>query len=1790
MIKSLRNRVHTLALVLGALLVVGQAAAADRSGVRPGLLNTPTGPGSIQGLGESFDANPNAGTSSYSVKVAVPPGVAGYEPEIALSYSSGGGNTELGLGWAIPVPQVQRSTDKALPSYTDDDTFVLKAMGARGAEDLVEMADGSYRFRIEGAFAKGARRDDGSWSFRAKNGELFRFGTSSDSRIESGKNVFAWLLAERVDTYGNVIRYEYEKSGGRPYLMRIVYNDSSPEARNVVEFVYQDRFDDLASYISGFKVELTRRLATLVVKHGKTTVRTYSLSYDDSGSLSRLRQVELVGMRGDRLPALSLGYVGFAPDDAKVVTMKSAPARALGATSELDDVNGDGLPDLLIMDDSAPAGAYSWYENVDGSSFGSSSPMTTAPSVWLSSSDVELADLDGDSVSDVFARISAASDGLRYYPGAASSGFGSSVVVTGAGSHSPAGADAKLVDLNHDRLPDILTINATTGRMTVAFNLGGGKFKPAAEVPEVTTQELVSFATGLQLTDVNGDGLADLASIRSESLRYWPSLGFGKFAPVVQVSGAPKLEGTEAQKAQLRDLNGDGLSDLVVVGATRVRYWLNIGGKLLAKAQTIDGTPEVTVTTEVRVADMNANGTADIVWVDPTGAAPWRYLDLMPKGTPGLLQQIENGLGKKTTIEYAGLGTMRAWARKQGVAWTTRCPIGQTVVARIENATGLNPSQVTEYRYANGYYSPEFREFRGFNYVEVTEIGDADQPSLLSRFRFLDGADDEAKKGLQAQVERMTAKGDLFDRAALTYETRTVAKDGDGDPLRFAVKRMERKSIYELTDEPVILESEFDYDNFGNVILEAQYGQVSGKDRAFGDDERVVVRTFAKNEDLWIVDRLASEVLQSFDGVRVSEQRTYYDGEPFKGLPLGSVERGSVTRMESWIRDDYFAPEKRTKYDVFGNPVEVLDARGLKTIAEYDPSGAFLTRERQYPSKGTELAWSASYDEALGTIASVVGPNDATYSFAYDGLGRVTKIAEPGDDLDFPTKAYQYVLGAPTSYIKEELLTARSGKEAITQFYYFDGDERELATLEEGTAAGEWIVSGATSYGARGKESGKPYAAFVKSADLPDLKTLPRISLSYDAQLRVVRKVEGDGALTRTEYLQLGHRVFDPNDTDESSPHFDTPTLFVSDGLDRLVEVTERQGKQDLRTARYSYDAAGQLLSWVDAAGHPRRYAYDGRSRRVSIDDPNAGLWRFEFTDGDDRLSRTDPTGRFVSWAYDDAGRKTQEIHRLPSGELKEVATFHYDEAASDGQSNVAGQLSWAEDEAGSVFFGYTARGLANSVVRRFPGGKEYVLSSGIDSQDRTTRRTFPDGSYYDFTYDSRGLMESAGPFARDATWTASGALRSVTWGNGVQEERSYDVRQRLTTLRATKGKRVLRDQEISYDAAGLVRGLDDRRASISPKLSLSAQFTYDDRGRLAHRADALGTTQWAFDEVGNVLTVKSDSQRTPVDVQNSFGDDGAGPDAMTRFGDEKLSYDAAGRLVKDGSRLLEWDALGRLVAVVRGDTREEYTYGFDDQRAVKRTTTSGATTEVLYLAPDAEVRDGKLVRYVMFAGDRLARLDAVGRQPAASSPRPIDLGRWGIAVALLAACSILLFAIERSRTRIRGGRLALACATALSLVSCGTASTPILEVPPETVFWIPDHQHTALVLADVEGKPVESRSHDPYGALLDKEGNASESYGFVGNEIDLGVGLSDFNARPYRPEAGIFLAPDPVAVFSPEEGAAEPRTAWAYAYAGASPVTLDDPAGLQYNNIVLARRGGDLQGERILNSMKTAV
>jgi hypothetical protein len=344
----LRLASFNVLVTIAALLCADRPAWAK--GVDAQKLSLPQGPASIEGLGRNFTASLASGTSSYGIDIAVPPAVGGFSPRLSLEYDSGGGVSELGMGWRPGgVPRIRRRVDQGLPRFDESDSFELSGLGMPC--DLLQVESGVYRPEYEtGSFARVKRSADGStWEARDKSGTTYRFGGNGFVEAENGQ-VVTYLLREEVDLHGHAIQYQWETTGGYALLKTVTWNNFSDATRIAVSFSYEARPDVVVRFSSGIRQELTQRLSSIDVTYGGGLVRRYSLTYG-SGIHPELTTIGMVGSDGKTtLPTLSLGYTepSFATS-GQVTTMTSPPGRSPSdGNVAVVDLDGDSLPDLLV--------------------------------------------------------------------------------------------------------------------------------------------------------------------------------------------------------------------------------------------------------------------------------------------------------------------------------------------------------------------------------------------------------------------------------------------------------------------------------------------------------------------------------------------------------------------------------------------------------------------------------------------------------------------------------------------------------------------------------------------------------------------------------------------------------------------------------------------------------------------------------------------------------------------------------------------------------------------------------------------------------------------------------------------------------------------------------------------------------------------------------------------------------------------------------------------------------------------------------------------------------------------------------------------------------------------------------------------------------------------------------------------------------------------------------------------------------------------------------------------------
>ena len=245
----------------------------------------------------------------------------------------------------------------------------------------------------------------------------------------------------------------------------------------------------------------------------------------------------------------------------------------------VEDVNGDGKPDLVVTDQCSDSGCvnHGFVGVLLGKGDGTFQPVVKYDSGGYDAFSVAVEDVNGDGKPDlVVANVCAASN--------CSTGGAVSVLLgngdgtfQAAKSYGSGGQDAyslAVEDLNGDGKPDLITANycadsncVIDGSVGVLLGDGDGTFR-AAVTYSSGAYHTVSVAVG----DVNGDGKPDLvvasdctssSNCANGSVGVLLGNGNGTFRAAVSYSSG----GYEAQSVAVADVNGDRKMDLLVANA-----------------------------------------------------------------------------------------------------------------------------------------------------------------------------------------------------------------------------------------------------------------------------------------------------------------------------------------------------------------------------------------------------------------------------------------------------------------------------------------------------------------------------------------------------------------------------------------------------------------------------------------------------------------------------------------------------------------------------------------------------------------------------------------------------------------------------------------------------------------------------------------------------------------------------------------------------------------------------------------------------------------------------------------------------------------------------------------------------------------------------------------------------------------------------------------------------------------------------------------------------------------------
>jgi RHS repeat-associated protein len=1817
------------------LLLALLSGPALANGTGDDRVTLPDGAGSVGGSGRaSVDTSTGALTAAFPIDV--PQGHAGLTPALSFAYTSNAGASVLGIGWSLAQSSIERLTNRGLPAYTDADRMALD-----GAE-LVQIAGGEpaeYRARFEGAFSRvrwfeRGTGDDGYFTVETGDGLVAFYGASKDGVIDQNAlergpdGVFRYLLVDVVDPFGRHMHHTWTVQGTKPLLSQIGWLFANNAPQHQLQFVYEARPDLISDARGGYNNVLAHRLRTVKVLSGTTVVRRYELTFEDEETAwgrSRLQRIQQFGKDGGLLNttptfgyARALDGTGACDVDGRcspqLLELGNTGVNLQARQATLIDLNGDAIPDLLESRDGQAHRIRLGFRGENGQSFGAATVSALSASVdfALNSPFVQPLDVDGDGDVDLLNSQAATflvNDG---------SGDWRAQQFLNADAELPLGEDfgldnsnelahARFVDIDLDRQIDLLRSDATNTQLFK--NVGGGRF---VSVP-VDAIGAGFLSDNLEMADFNGDGLLDVYILTANTLRIRLNLGNGNWGAFTTIDDVP-VSFDELRFTHLEDIDNDGCDDIVVVSGHEVKIARNRGGVRFDDVELIDAIdgvqlPTLEATTSLLFADMNGNGSNDVVWFSENGDVT--VLDVTPVPAH-LLSSIETATGAVREVTWGTAAEHRR--RDNNIGWDLPLPMASLVVDRFEDyalasSTALEAHIVVDHHYTRGFYDADEKAFRGFAEVTATEAAAEGSAGGITT-SFYDVGDDgrPAFAGRLLRQTRTTLQGVPIQEQATTWDLCDVA-DVDNAALDvdvvFVCPTEQRTIEQEGADDStwVTTRQRSVYDGYGRVLEQHDDGIIAvgdggcapcvdvdlpGTGGACGatcrGDEYVERRTWLSPDDnvqgRWLLQLVQEASSDDDNGGRSTRTRSFYDGNAFVGLAAGLASKGVLTREVSDVGDGTTVEQLRVRTDENGNVVEELtplasidDDNSDRTLTEWDDAGLHIVKETEFVSRGLgdgegvrtlvrEYTWEPLFElQESSSLPGFLDDDLAGVTLSrYDEHGRLSAVVGPGETLAAPGVVHRYELGAPYSKIATFVRSDKNADADIESIVCVDGMGRTVQTRQRRDDA-HFTVSGYSVFNARG-DAIATYDAFVAdSGDCDDAvdATLPHASSRYDALHRSVETTTKTGKTVRQVFRPAAIESFNEDDLDSSAPGFNTPSLTQLDGRGRVVQLQTRPtASSPLETFRFRYDDSGNLAVTIDPEGNARVQERDLLNRVTSTTDATFGTTTYAYDAASNPIREVHADGTTVVRTFDDLGRVFREA--VQGDEDHTLVETFYDAhpscpTAAGGctfqRNRLAGVRSHTEVGVVDDVLSYDERGNLLRAVRTIEG-LPLVQENTWDNADRLVSTTMPDGRVVNTTINRRGEIEALPGYVEAIEHDAEARLVGYRAQNGPASAFTYDDDDRLATMRTTMGAAAVLDLQFSRDVRGRLTQIDDRVGT--GRFSLSKQMTYDGHGRLSHLEYGTGAdaevVQFAYDAIHRTTSRTSSLDAASAEHLGAMTYTADAPQALSGTERARYNYDVRGRLL---NRVANNDVDNTAANAADNDLTLQWD-GLSRLRRAERA--DGATTTWAWAGNRLRLYRHNTTAETWWFGDAFQLVDGVGRlQVKVGSDVVVEEDSTALTARFIGDednDGVITAADAKAKSGEAQRRALRAAARTLLLGDSGVARR----------FPVSDHVGSVVAVVDDAGAVAERFATTATGAVRASSAVLTESARVAGGELDA-TGLVDLGARFYAPHEGRFINPDPTfAVLDDATLKKFPDSLSAYSYAGNDPVSSIDVDG----------------------------
>lgn len=1457
----------------------------------------------------AFSVSPT-GAATYTIPIKFQSGMSDFIPNISLTYNSQSGNGIAGMGFGISglsaISIVPRSiyfdNHAEAMKQSEDNAFTLDGMRLLLKSGNNGQKDAEYRTEHEQyniiSITNSQNGTPATFQVKATDGTTYKYGSSTGRYMLSNGKAYQWALDYAEDALGNYIQYNYSQEG-------VLYPTSITYGRNIhgsagvdctVLFNYESRPDSIPVYMFGEQHYLKKRLKSIVCKYRGNIYRTYTLNYTID-VFSHLTSVTETGRSSASVPPTTFEWE--VPSEIQL----SCSSRSMSMYTLEDpkketffsgDIDGDGISEIISWEYKSdnpllPEGTAPYRTYFEGRKW---NPMTQSFSFCFSSSTWA-----GTSISEMYSTIK--SGGFLMH---VSHGKGNSLVFPYVSRNEYDGSKTLifkfvrrdsdysvnlqghssdeddfplyiLFDTDKDGLDNIFVIekekkNGVYPAYLVSLNLSTN-YHQQIEL----NLDLAGVPDKIRCADFNLDGMTDLLITTSTGYYiYWNKNG--------SFSDSDRYYNTAFNKCDIietGDFNGDGLVDLIINRSNSTDWYIakntgNMNGSFFAlngidylslvgarkiEDEDREEAEEEGNSKEKRfyciVQDMDGDGKSDAIVSYPHSEADVVNICVLKSNGYTLEYHSpillgDNSCSGSPDICHIVQGNFDEHAGPEIMYWGRDFEQNIQGWHMLKNPT-IKPSSQKIVAITDGLGATDSIGYGVLTDEEVYSITNSHNFPLIPM------------AGAMPVVKNRTESIPTDSKSTnYSYANGFVHMEGKGF-LGFEDIRAE-SSLGIVTDTHCELDTTF-YVLVSNTCTERDiHGEeISQRGRSMYIQEADPSRT---NTRLYKTTGKNSNKRDSFNHYHNSEDSNNYEN----GFPLYQSSGDSFTGAEEtitywesqidsiWIRG--LPEEIETRRFAISSGVEGDDVYETRTY-ERDNATGLVLKEIQRRNGLLVSTDGYSYNE--------YGQMTRHYTVAFNSTDTLETRYEYNDKGQLfkeydPKGLYRKYTYNPLS---GSLMSVR-GFDGVTTQYTYDGMLRETsrkrATIETYQTIRAHSNYGGGVYSIKETVTGKT-----------------PVTTYYDAWERKIAESHplADGTVMYTDYhyLSNGKVGFESFPHRENEPALEGTTYTYDDPAQRLTKTEDSNGK--INTWTYSPYCIENYIDGVPTTTY--YYTSDWVNKVV---DANGGITEYLYNvDGNILSIAVVPDDEYYAYyEYDTYGRLVQTTD--VNGVVKQ---YSYDVNGHPYRTTIAG--SYVETN-------YDKYGILRSKSWADPGESPHTVTYTYDNKYRPILE-HGEGYTYSYGYDSYGRIAS-----KTHSFNSQSPDLYINYQYGSENR----ISMKTCSIDGYDDILPTVTEEFTY--------MNGYRITDVLNDTLVYELTGQDRwGNVTEHEDFLGSTEYSFDDYGNMLSLDRSDESCiymgeaytyNVHTGNMSSKNGIpltydNMNQLTGYGDKTYSYDAQGNI-----------------------------------------------------------------------------------------------------------------------------------------------------------------------------------------------------------------------------------------------------------------------------------------------------